>query len=486
MTWDAITLKPQYLRKIIPEPLLWLKSIIFNRVDRSPASSRLSRENQANLRTLANELHPYSPLETIMTSLMPAEMRDLALLVDDPHHFFQLHIVCTATIAWILGMRYAGSEDEAIKKYIIACLDWLDHIPMTSQLAPSGEGDEISGQCVTVSLFVSHWWRELVEWNSDILFSENLDIFGNTCNNPGTSGELRELLLGMTLVGVERETLKLSVILLLSGLGLLMAGTQDAVVDKYCLRWLSPMIKTRWPEESMDASYPKDASERRVAQCNEAERASLYSVHQTCHWVLGLNHVGQGRLRLTNNELSTPEKVSLMLLASIPQTNYQNLCDNRPLPQLFRFLIVPLLRPVVSKVFEVVPPADCDQEYDPIINAFGPPDHWAEILMWGYQNTQGPSVMKPICLFGSNQSHDTLLGNWTTLQTLHLRSQYHLPMTLDRTSPLLNLQHSVPEMLFVQSAPTFGLQITHEPGKETSGKENKDTSGEELIPLITI
>eukprot|EP01056_Protomagalhaensia_sp_Gyna25_P001030 Protomagalhaensia_sp_Gyna_25__1029@NODE_149_length_4881_cov_201_115448_g115_i0_p3_GENE_NODE_149_length_4881_cov_201_115448_g115_i0NODE_149_length_4881_cov_201_115448_g115_i0_p3_ORF_typecomplete_len152_score17_96_NODE_149_length_4881_cov_201_115448_g115_i0445900 len=151
-------------------------------------------------------------------------------------------------------------------------------------------------------------------------------------------------------------------------------------------------------------------------------------------------------------------------------------------------MLVPLLRPVVSKVFDMMVPSPEGEEE---LVAVGPPDGWTETMVVGVQN-QRSIILKPICLMGSGQSQDTVIGNWSKLDTIHIRSKHHMPMIIDRSSPLIGEDSCVPEMMFIQYLSREETPINLRDSASEEILESRDSSGKEngqsaeLVPLVTI
>eukprot|EP01053_Blabericola_migrator_P000743 Blabericola_migrator_1__742@NODE_1184_length_5189_cov_182_323702_g63_i1_p4_GENE_NODE_1184_length_5189_cov_182_323702_g63_i1NODE_1184_length_5189_cov_182_323702_g63_i1_p4_ORF_typecomplete_len143_score20_52_NODE_1184_length_5189_cov_182_323702_g63_i113301758 len=142
----------------------------------------------------------------------------------------------------------------------------------------------------------------------------------------------------MLIIGLEHETLRNSLVgfdtceetlnidrqvMMLNGLGLFTAGCEDPETDKFCCRWLINTLETQWP------NIGSLSSSRRQYPTQFGKVTSMYSIHQACHTAMGLNHIGQGRMRLIELDSVSPEYLSLLLASSIPVGHPENLADNR-------------------------------------------------------------------------------------------------------------------------------------------------------------
>eukprot|EP01053_Blabericola_migrator_P000742 Blabericola_migrator_1__741@NODE_1184_length_5189_cov_182_323702_g63_i1_p2_GENE_NODE_1184_length_5189_cov_182_323702_g63_i1NODE_1184_length_5189_cov_182_323702_g63_i1_p2_ORF_typecomplete_len153_score29_14_NODE_1184_length_5189_cov_182_323702_g63_i118362294 len=135
------------------------------------------------------------------------------------------------------------------------------------------------------------------------------------------------------------------------------------------------------------------------------------------------------------------------------------------------------MKPVTTKVFTITPPASHSQE----IVAKGPPDRWTETVLVGItRDSEKSVVLKPICMIGAGQSQDTVMGNWSKLRALVLKSKHHIPLTLDRTSPLLKGCTTVPEMLFIQNLPgSWTSQCMARPRSQSISSSDEDEDEKE-------
>eukprot|EP01053_Blabericola_migrator_P000741 Blabericola_migrator_1__740@NODE_1184_length_5189_cov_182_323702_g63_i1_p7_GENE_NODE_1184_length_5189_cov_182_323702_g63_i1NODE_1184_length_5189_cov_182_323702_g63_i1_p7_ORF_typecomplete_len119_score18_42DUF4918/PF16265_5/0_11_NODE_1184_length_5189_cov_182_323702_g63_i16891045 len=117
--------------RVVPPSVLCFKTIIFYQINRCKKSFRLTLEQTEELKSLLDRLHPESPLELLAKTAFidqhsSAEIYELAKEIDDPNHFFQLHVMTTAVVCWLVGMRHSGSENGTVLAFIQSSLRWLE------------------------------------------------------------------------------------------------------------------------------------------------------------------------------------------------------------------------------------------------------------------------------------------------------------------------------------------------------------------------